>query len=122
MEHPHVLLLDEPTNQYVGPLSHVSKRPLTRRLFFALSLDMGSITALANAIKGFEGGVVVVSHDFRLLTLIAEDLWEVKDRQIVNLTKHGIDIQKYKKRLAANSKDQIEKAKLISKSTKKNAV
>lgn len=100
MEHPHVLLLDEPTNH----------------------LDMGSITALANAIKGFEGGVVVVSHDFRLLTLIAEDLWEVKDRQIVNLTKHGIDIQKYKKRLAAASKDQIEKAKLISKSTTKNAI
>ena len=28
-------------------------------------LDMGSIDALALAIKGFEGGVVIVSHDFR---------------------------------------------------------
>jgi len=31
-------------------------------------LDMGSIDALAKAIKEFEGGVVIVSHDFRTLS------------------------------------------------------
>ena len=31
-------------------------------------LDMMSIDALARAIKEFEGGVVIVSHDFRTYT------------------------------------------------------
>jgi ATP-binding cassette subfamily F protein 2 len=98
MELPHILLLDEPTNH----------------------LDMQSIEALAQAIKKFEGGVVVVSHDFRLLSLIAEELWEVKDKKIVNLTKHGIDIKVYKEGLVKNSQAAIEKAQLLSKSTAKN--
>lgn len=79
-------------------------------------MDPQSIDALADAIRAFEGGVVVVSHDFRLLGRVADELWEVKDRKIVNLTKQDIDIAKYKAKLQANSKSQIEKAKLISKS------
>ncbi|KAG6886385.1 hypothetical protein C0995_008245 [Termitomyces sp. Mi166 len=77
MEHPHILLLDEPTNH----------------------LDMVSINALAQAIKEFEEGTVIVSHDFRLISQVAKELWEVADKTIKNLTKQDISIIDYKKNL-----------------------
>ncbi|TDL30205.1 P-loop containing nucleoside triphosphate hydrolase protein [Rickenella mellea] len=77
MGHPHILLLDEPTNH----------------------LDMTSIDALARAIKEYEGGVVIVSHDFRLISQVAE---EVKNK-IRNMTRADTTIVDYKKPLVKKS-------------------
>ena len=53
---PHILLLDEPTNH----------------------LDLETIEAMAMALNKFDGGVVLVSHDERLIDLVADELWVVE--------------------------------------------
>jgi len=83
---PHVLLLDEPTNH----------------------LDMQCIDALADALKAFEGGVVLVSHDFRLIDQVAKEIW-VCDKGVS--TWKG-DIQAYKHHLAKEMKKQAKNVKV----------
>lgn len=73
---PHMLLLDEPTNH----------------------LDMETIDALAEAINAFEGGLVLVSHDFRLINQVASEIW-ICEKQTV--TKWEKDILAYKDHLKA---------------------
>ncbi|XP_049581945.1 ATP-binding cassette sub-family F member 3 [Syngnathus scovelli] len=53
MSCPNFYILDEPTNH----------------------LDMETIEALANALNKFKGGVILVSHDERLIRLVCQELW-----------------------------------------------
>jgi H+/gluconate symporter-like permease len=39
-----------------------------------------TIDALADSINNFTGGVVLVSHDMRLISQVAKEVWECKDR------------------------------------------
>ena len=59
-ETPHLLFLDEPTNH----------------------LDMESIDSLAKAINGFGGGMVLVSHDMRLISQVAKEIWICDNRTV----------------------------------------
>jgi ATP-binding cassette subfamily F protein 2 len=49
----------------------------------------------AQAINAFEGGVIVVSHDFRLLSQIAKEIWVVEN----GVTIWPGDIKSYKAHL-----------------------
>merc|ERR1711971_951140 len=82
---PHMLLLDEPTNH----------------------LDMETIDALGDAINNFEGGLVLVSHDFRLINQVAEVIWICEHEKV---TKWEGDIIAYKNHLKAKVMKASNKA------------
>ncbi|XP_059174746.1 ATP-binding cassette sub-family F member 2-like [Physella acuta] len=83
---PHLLLLDEPTNH----------------------LDIETIDALADAINEFEGGMILVSHDFRLISQVTEEIW-VCEKETV--TKWEGDIFSYKERLIKETQKNNAKLK-----------
>jgi ATP-binding cassette subfamily F protein 2 len=83
---PHMLFLDEPTNH----------------------LDIETIDALADAIKSFEGGLLLVSHDFRLISQVAEEIWVCEHQKI---TKWKGDITSYKNHLKKRIMKELEKEK-----------
>lgn len=86
MANPNLLLLDEPTNH----------------------LDIESIDALAEAINSYDGGLVLVSHDFRLIDQVAKEIW-VCDKKKVETWKG--DIRTYKQMLARNMEKKAAAAK-----------
>ena len=75
MRNPNLLLLDEPTNH----------------------LDVDAIDGLANAVKKFNGGVVLVSHDFRLIDQVADQIWVCENKKV---TVWKGTIREYKTKLA----------------------
>ncbi|MPC09442.1 ATP-binding cassette sub-family F member 3 [Portunus trituberculatus] len=60
MGNPNFFILDEPTNH----------------------LDIETIEALGEAISKFKGGVVLVSHDERLIRMVCTELWVCGDKKV----------------------------------------
>ena len=50
---------------------------------------------------------MLVSHDFRLISQVADEIWEVKDHSVVKL---DITIEVYKNTLKLESAGAVEKA------------
>jgi len=81
---PHILMLDEPTNH----------------------LDAETIDSLAGALNAFEGGVVLVSHDMRLIDKVAKEIWHCENKQI---TRFPGDMWQYKQAIAKKLEDAAHK-------------
>lgn len=64
--HPHFLIMDEPTNY----------------------LDRDSLGALAGAIKDFQGGVLLISHNNEFTSALCPEVWQV-DAGKVTVIKPG---------------------------------
>ncbi|XP_006903045.1 PREDICTED: ATP-binding cassette sub-family F member 2-like [Elephantulus edwardii] len=80
-QNPHLLFLDEHTNH----------------------LDIETTDALADAINEFEGGMMLVSHDFRLIRQVAQEIW-VCEKQTI--TKWPGDILAYMGHLKSKLVDE----------------
>jgi len=82
---PNLLLLDEPTNH----------------------LDLEMRHALNIALQGFDGAVILVSHDRHLLRTVCDELWLV-DASKAEIFKD--DLEHYPAWLASRRKDDVPKA------------
>jgi ATP-binding cassette subfamily F protein 3 len=80
---PHVIIMDEPTNH----------------------LDMESIDALVEAIRSFQGGLMVVSHDQYFITNTCRELWVIGDG---HATRFRGDFDEYKKHTLEKTRKRVE--------------
>eukprot|EP00760_Papus_ankaliazontas_P001083 PhM_4_TR10382/c1_g1_i1/m.31136/K06184/ABCF1; ATP-binding cassette, subfamily F, member 1 len=83
-EKPHLLMLDEPTNH----------------------LDMESINALVDAINNFQGGVIVVTHDARLIMDTEMSLWLVANKTV---TPFDGELEDYKEHVLETLREEEER-------------
>jgi len=79
---PDVIVLDEPTN----------------------NLDIESIDALGDAIKEYDGGVIIVSHDERLIRETECQLWVIEEQTINEL--EG-DFEDYRKEVLEQLGEEV---------------
>jgi ATP-binding cassette subfamily F protein 3 len=98
-QRPNVLVLDEPTNH----------------------LDLQMRQALTIALQGFQGAVVLVSHDRELIANVCDELYLVHDGQIDEFDGDISDYGKWlaEKRKQENSQDKSSHKKKNKKESKK---
>ena len=82
---PQLLILDEPTNH----------------------LDMDARDALVEALNTYQGSVILITHDFNLIELVADDLWLVAKGRCLPFAG---DLSDYKAYLLSSSDTQTAKA------------
>ena len=78
LTNPHILVLDEPSNH----------------------LDIEAMDALSLALKNFQGGVLMVSHDVTMLQTVCNSLWVCDNGSV---EKFDGDVKAYKKRITAQA-------------------
>uniref|UniRef100_A0A6N2KZP4 ABC transporter domain-containing protein n=1 Tax=Salix viminalis TaxID=40686 RepID=A0A6N2KZP4_SALVM len=78
---PHMLLLDEPTNH----------------------LDIETIDSLAEALNEWDGGLVLVSHDFRLINQVAKEIWVCENQAVTRWEGDIMDFKMHLKKKAGLS-------------------
>ncbi|KAH6648070.1 ABC transporter [Truncatella angustata] len=78
LTNPHILVLDEPSNH----------------------LDIEAMDALSEALRAFQGGVLMVSHDVTMLQTVCKSLWVCENGTV---WKFPGDVQAYKKRIASQA-------------------
>ncbi|CAF9910529.1 MAG: hypothetical protein HETSPECPRED_010089 [Heterodermia speciosa] len=74
LTNPHILVLDEPSNH----------------------LDIEAMDALSLALRNFQGGVLMVSHDVTMLQTVCTSLWVCEGGSV---EKFDGDVKAYKKRI-----------------------
>ena len=79
---PHIVIMDEPTNH----------------------LDMGAIGALINALKEFQGGVLIVSHDQHFITNVCNEIWVIAEKRVTTFNGSFDDYKKTVLKAAKNRK------------------
>lgn len=89
---PHIMLLDEPTNH----------------------LDMDARAALIQALNGYDGCVILVSHDPHLVESVADQLWLVKDGVVEDFNGdleayRNLVVEQRRKERSGSKKEKSEK-------------
>lgn len=84
LKEPHIIFFDEPTNH----------------------LDIESVDALSETLQEFEGALVIITHDQRLVSTVAEELWVCRGILDKTVERFDGDFEDYKNMLVQEMPDE----------------